>query len=328
MFDDRRRRVAFEGEAPRVDVAHVLVGGVFVVDGGTVVEAATPGRALTNTLDAPGAAAAVFGFGENYAGLLDAAKADGLDTPALVMDAKAFRHNAAALSAHVRSSGCRWRPHAKALRCGALAKACVDAGAVGITCAKVSQARAVVDAGVGDVLVANEVVGEAKIAALVALGARATVSVAVDDEANLAALSRAAAAAGAEIRVLVDVDVGQGRCGVPHGDRASIVALAAAAAAAPGVVFDGLMGYDGHAQDASPAALRETRLVAARLAAARAAVEAAGLDVAVVSGAGSGNYVLAATLGGVTEVQAGGACFQCATYEATIGAGTGTSLQP
>ena len=58
------------------------------------------------------------------------------------------------------------------------------------------------------------------------------------------------------------------------------------------------------------------------------AVEAAGLDVAVVSGAGSGNYVLAATLGGVTEVQAGGACFQCATYEATIGAGTGKSLQP
>ncbi|KAH8071645.1 amidohydrolase-like protein [Aureococcus anophagefferens] len=251
VFDDRRRRVAFEGEQPRVDVAHVLVGGVFVVDGGTVVEAAAPGRALTNTLDAPGAAAAVFGFGENYAGLLDAAKADGLDTPALVMDAKAFRHNAAALSAHVRSSGCRWRPHAKALRCGALAKACVDAGAVGITCAKVSQARAVVDAGVGDVLVANEVVGEAKIAALVALGARAT--------------------------------------------------------------------------DASPAALRR-RLVAAPR--GSAAVEAAGLDVAVVSGAGSGNYVLAATLGGVTEVQAGGACFQCATYEATIGAGTGKSLQP
>lgn len=79
--------------------------------------------------------------------------------------------------------GAVWRPHMKAIRIPAIAKKMVDAGAVGVTCAKISQAAVLVDSGIRDVLIANEVVGDLKIRALLALAAKAdAVCVAVDDE--------------------------------------------------------------------------------------------------------------------------------------------------
>ena len=119
-----------------------------------------------------------------------------VDSPSLLIDLDGLEHNLRAMAAHILASKCVWRPHVKAIRCAALARKMLDAGAIGVTCAKVAQASAMVDGGILDVLVANEVVGTRKIDALIALAQRgATVGVACDDETNMRELSAAAAVA-------------------------------------------------------------------------------------------------------------------------------------
>lgn len=239
-----------------------------------------------------------------------------LDTPTLLVDLDALEHNIQAFAKFASQRGLLWRPHCKAVRCAEIALRMIQAGACGVTCAKVSQAAALADGGVRDILIANEVVGAQKIAALVELARRAVVCVAVDDAANLRDISAAAARGGARVAVLVDVDCGMGRCGVPWEDTETIVGLCRLAAALPGVSLRGLMGYDGHTQSGDATARRDADAFAQRLSGVRAAVEAAGVAVGVVSGGGSGNYCRAAQLGAISELQAGGGVFHCQAYQA------------
>src|SRR5690606_5707283 len=119
-------------------------------------------------------------------------------------------------------------------------------GAVGVCCQKVSEAEAMVEGGVMNVMVSNEVVGATKLARLAALARRARVSVCVDDAQNVADLDAAARAAGVKLDVLVEVNVGADRCGVEPG--APVVALARAIAASKNLRFAGLHAYQGAAQ--------------------------------------------------------------------------------
>lgn len=238
-----------------------------------------------------------------------------LDTPALLLDLDALDFNIEAISSFCARHGLLWRPHCKAIRSADVAMRMIRAGACGVTCAKVSQAAALAAGGVRDILIANEVVGEIKVAALVRLARCAVVCVAVDDEANLRAISRAAVLAGVSIAVLVDVDAGMGRCGVPHGDTPTLVALSRLASSLPGITFRGLMGYDGHTQSGNAAAREDATCFAENLRAATAAVEAAGVAVGLVSGGGSGNFARAARLGAITELQAGGGVLFCGAYQ-------------
>ena len=95
-----------------------------------------------------------------------------------------------------------------------------DAGAVGITCAKLGEAEVVADAGIRNILIANEIVGPLKIGRLMELSRRADPMVAVDSVDNIKMLSQHAVAAGVSLGVLVEVDVGMGRCGVAAGKPA------------------------------------------------------------------------------------------------------------
>ena len=220
-----------------------------------------------------------------------------LDTPALMIDLDAVEANIAEMAASVAASGAIWRPHCKAIRSPALAKMLVDGGAVGITCAKLTQAVAMADAGIDDMLIANEIVGRTKVQRLVALANRlARLCVAVDNESNLRMISEEAAAAGATVGVLVDLNVGMDRCGVHWSKQAEIVGMCQLAAELPAIDFRGLMGYEGHAQGAENKD-ELTMEVAERLAAAKRWVEATGLAVPLVSGSGSGNYYVSKDLG-------------------------------
>jgi D-serine deaminase-like pyridoxal phosphate-dependent protein len=178
----------------------------------------------------------------------------------------------------------------------------------------VSEAEAFVDAGIRDVLVTNEIVGAAKLGRLAALARRAAVGVLADDAGNVAELSAAAAAAGATLDVLVEVDVGAHRCGVQPGEAAARLAIAIARA--PGLRLRGLHAYHGGAQhlrtpDERGAAIAE----AVRLAAlSKAAIEAAGLRCPVVTGAGTGTWQLERDSGVYTEVQPGSYAFMDADY--------------
>ena len=238
---------------------------------------------------------------------------EALDTPALLVDLDAFEHNARRIVDACTRADIAWRPHVKACKTPELARILIEAGAVGITCAKVSEAQAMADGGIGDILIANEVVGEEKVARLIELARSATVCVAVDDEANLTMIAEQAIAAGAVIDVLVDVDVNLHRCGVAPDDAAE---LCLRAAELDGVQLRGLMGYEGHVMGMPPAEKeRETRISGELLQRARRGAEAAGVEINVLSGGGSGNYRFVLEQRLLTELQAGGAALMDLTYE-------------
>ena len=141
-------------------------------------------------------------------------------TPGLVVDLDVFETNVSAMREMLAGTGKTVRPHFKTHRTPELAKRQLGGAIQGATCATVGEAEAVVDAGVDDVLIANEVVDPGKIARIAALASRARVMVAADDAGPVAELSKAASAAGSTVGVLVDVDVLLHRCGVEIG-RAS-----------------------------------------------------------------------------------------------------------
>jgi D-serine deaminase-like pyridoxal phosphate-dependent protein len=228
-----------------------------------------------------------------------------LDTPTLLLDRGASDRNLAKMAAFFRDRPVKLRPHFKNHKCVTLAKRQLAAGAVGMTCAKVGEAEVLVEHGFQDVLVANQVVGEAKLARLARLATRARIAVAVDHGDQAVAISTAAVAAGTIVHVLVEVDIGMGRCGVQPGAPAR--ELARRVNELPGVRFAGLQAYEGHLVNLLDRAERTERARAAMQQAVdtRRMLEAAGLPVACVSGSSSATYDSTGTMAGVDEIQAG-----------------------
>jgi len=242
-----------------------------------------------------------------------------IDTPALVVDLDVFERNLSAMAAYFRGRRAQLRPHSKSHKCPEIARRQLAAGAIGITCAKLGEAEVMAAHGLGPLLIANQIVGRLKVTRLMALAQRADVTVAVDGADNVAELSAAAVAAGVRLPVLVEVDVGMGRCGVPSGPAA--LALCRAVARAPGLRLAGLMGFEGHIVDQPSLEQRERGCLAALalLEETRATVEADGLPVEIVSGGGTGTYQIAGSRPPLTEVQAGSYVFMDASYKAIDG---------
>jgi D-serine deaminase-like pyridoxal phosphate-dependent protein len=163
-----------------------------------------------------------------------------IETPALLIDLPTMEKNIQTMAQFFRGAKAKLRPHVK-LHKGtpALAQLQVGEGTVGVTCAKLSEAEAVATAGIRDILIANQIVGSSKIRRLMALAKDANVIVAVDDDDNISQLSQAAASSGIKLRVLVEVNIGNNRCGVaPLGPA---LELARVVYASPGLTFSGLM---------------------------------------------------------------------------------------
>ncbi len=238
-----------------------------------------------------------------------------LDTPVLYVDLDALEHNVALMAQRSADAGVAWRPHVKASKTPELAKRILSGGAQGITCAKVGEAEAMVAGGVDDILIANEVVGSLKIARLVEVARQASrLCVAVDDPRNIEELSTAFSEAGLTLDVLVDINIGANRCGVTPEVAPT---LAQQVLDAPGLNLRGLMGYEGHAVGISDLEEKEAVSAAAAevFAEARRQVEAAGIEVGIMSGGGTGNYWFNIALGASNELQAGGGVLLDRTYE-------------
>jgi D-serine deaminase-like pyridoxal phosphate-dependent protein len=235
------------------------------------------------------------------------------DTPALWVDLEALDHNIAVMAGRAAEAGVDWRPHVKASKSPDLARRLIAGGAVGITCAKVSEADVMANGRVDDILIANEIIGPTKIARLVEVASKARVCVAVDDASNLREIAEAATAAGVNVDVLVDVNVGLNRCGVTPEEAPALAQLALDLA---GVSLRGLMGYEGHVMGIPDLEEKEAASQASAdvLAEAKELVEAAGIEVPVRSGAGTGNYWIAARLGSLTEIQSGGGVLLDVSY--------------
>ena len=244
---------------------------------------------------------------------------DEIDTPALVLDLDAFEHNLARMRDLLAPTGAKLRAHAKTHKSSVVAHRQIAAGAIGQCVQKVGEAEALAWGGVADILVSNEVVGDSKLARLAALAGIARVMVCADDAGNVGRLEAAAEAAGVRLGVLVEIDVGMGRCGVAPGPDA--VALARVIAGSKHLRFAGLQAYHGRAQhfrqpdersNAVGAAVDDVRRTVEQL-------RQQGLGCDVIGGAGTGTFELEAASGLYNEIQAGSYCFMDADYAVNRG---------
>ena len=237
-----------------------------------------------------------------------------IDTPALIVELAPFERNLERVAGFARAKNIRVRPHAKMHKTPAIALKQIAHGAAGMCCQKTSEAEALVAGGVRDVLITNQVVGAAKLARLAALARRATIGVCVDAAANVHALNLAAQTAGSVIQVYVEINAGANRCGVEPG--ADAATLAQVVAASPHLQFMGVQAYHGGAQHLRSSAAREAAITLAinKARLSRDLIRAAGLECAIVTGAGTGTYEIEAASGVYNELQPGSYAFMDADY--------------
>ena len=250
---------------------------------------------------------------------MDWRKSD-IDTPALLLDLDALQRNIRRMAGFFAQRSASLRPHCKTHKCVRIAQMQIDAGAPGITCQKLGEAEVMVNGGIRDVLITNQIVGRVKIERLVNLCRRAMITVIVDSAENVRTLSGAATAAGTEIGVLVEVDVGMHRCGVSPGKEA--VALAQRVADSDGLTLRGIQGYEGHATMLPSLAERQEKASAAMRLLTHTAdlIRAQGLTVEMVAGGGTGTYDISGDYPGVTDIEAGSYATMDARY-ASVGVG-------
>ncbi|MDB5076933.1 MAG: alanine racemase domain protein [Chloroflexi bacterium] len=241
-----------------------------------------------------------------------------LPTPAPLVDLNMLDANIATMAAFFQNRPASLRPHAKTHRAPAVARLQIAAGARGITCAKVGMAEAMVDGGIDDVYVANQVVGKDAIARLCALAQRSRVSVAVDDARNVAMLSDAAQRYGVTLDLLIEINAGMDRCGVLPG--APTFELATTIVGTPGVRFKGLHVYEGHVVQHSDGAVRkaETEKMLAIAMETRDLILSAGIPVPTVTCGGTGTYDISGAYPGVTEHQSGSYVYMDPGYQTKV----------
>jgi len=240
-----------------------------------------------------------------------------IDTPALIVDLDKCEANLRLAMAAVAGTGVRLRPHAKTHKCAELARQQVEAGAVGVCCAKLGEAEVMLAGNINDVLITNEIVGEAKIRRLarVARGyAPARLGVCFDSIDVARQTAAICASEQVAIDAYIEIDVGQNRAGLT--DSSAIVDLARLLNDNPAFNFRGLHAYAGLAQHRRgvPERRAAAEAAAGRAARARDAIVAAGLPCEVVTGGGTGTLPYDIRSGVYTEVQPGSYLFMDVDY--------------
>jgi D-serine deaminase-like pyridoxal phosphate-dependent protein len=236
-------------------------------------------------------------------------KINDLETPALLVDREVMDHNLRKMQAMADSHGVSLRPHTKTHKCPEIAKLQLNQGAGGICVQKLSEAEVMVEAGVKGIFITNEIVQPTKINRLVELQDRACVRVAVDSLQNAQQLGRIAAASNHCVPVLVDVDTGMKRCGVPLGPLA--IRLANRVHQTKGLRFDGLMTFEGHLCEILNPRKRKTvaQRTIERFVRLGKKIRQNGIDVSVLSCGSTPTAEAVAGVEGVTEIQPGNYVF-------------------
>jgi len=242
-----------------------------------------------------------------------------LDTPTLCIDVDLMERNLARMASFFASRPAKLRPHIKTHKSVAIAHRQLAAGAIGITCAKLGEAEAMAGGRVDDILIANQIIGKNKMSRLMELASKCSVKVAVDSAENIAALEQAARSRGMRLSILVEVDIGMGRCGVQPGEPA--LRLAQQVVNSRFLSFDGLMGYEGHTVMIPDRGerKRQTESSLSLLLETKSQIELRGIPVGIVSSGGTGTYDITGIYPGVTEVQAGSYVTMDTQYRDIVG---------
>lgn len=238
-----------------------------------------------------------------------------LQTPALVIDLDRLERNIAKMAEHAKRHGISLRPHAETYKSAAIAKLQIAAGALGVCCAKLGEAEALAEGGIGAILITSPVVTERGIARLVALNARMPDLMATTDNAEVASrLAAAAKASGKKLNVIVDIDPGMGRTGIRPGEGA--IALVKQVADSDALEYRGLQCYAGNVQHMeSPNERRDKSLSAMReFGELRDALARAGLKPGILTGGGTGTFDIDPDARVLTELQVGSYIFMDRQY--------------
>jgi len=230
---------------------------------------------------------------------------DEVTTPALLLDLDVAKRNVLQMADNFRGLPAELRPHIKVHKSPQLARLTIDAGAIGVACATAWEAQVMAESGIEDVLVANQVVHPDKVRALAETARDHRLTVAVDDARNVEQLARAAGDADAELELLIEIDVGMGRCGVRTRDEA--LRLAERIASLPNVRLRGMQGYEGHCmlEPDRDVRLEEAHRANDKLVDAVDFLAAHGHHSEVVSAGGTGTWYITGANPRITEVQAG-----------------------
>lgn len=240
---------------------------------------------------------------------------EALDTPVLLIDLDVLEKNIAKMAQTIcKDGGVGWRPHTKGMKTPALAHKLLNAGAHGVTCAKLGEAEVMAMGGVKDILIANQIVTPQKITRLVNIRKHSDVMVAVDCVENVEAIDRAAQAKGVVVRVVIEVDTGMNRAGVQPGE--TTLALAQKITGRKGVHLAGLMTWEAHAIsikdiDEKRRVIDEALTIFTNTA---QLCRDNGIPIEILSCGGTGTYWISAVQDGITELQAGGGIYSDIQY--------------
>ncbi len=243
-----------------------------------------------------------------------------LDTPSMLVDLTLMEANIASLMGHFHAKHVHVRPHLKTVKSPELAHILLAAGAGGGCVAKVSEAEVMAQAGIEDLLITSEIVGKPKLARLVALVQQHPhIKVVVDSLTGAEQLNQAMRDAQLKLNVLLDLNVGQNRCGVMPGEAA--LALAQRIGVMSNLQLVGVQGYEGHLQHLHDPVERAQRCRQSMhlLTSTAAQLLAEGFAIEIVTTGGTGTAEICAGCDGVTEVQPGSFIFMDTDYRNALG---------
>ncbi|MGE3799068.1 MAG: alanine racemase, partial [Thermomicrobiales bacterium] len=229
---------------------------------------------------------------------------DGIDTPSLILDESIMQQNIDEMAALAAGFGVKLRPHIKTHKSTVIAKRQIDAGAIGIMCAKLGEAEVFASSGIRDIVVGYQIVGDVKIRRLLSLLEQADLKVCVDSIDAAQALSEAMHRQGRVLPILIEVNTGHNRAGVLWGEQA--VDLANAVAKLSGLHLTGIMTHEGHASAQPPETIREVSLEAGRrLVETAEAIRRIGVPLETVSVGSTPCAPHTPSVEGVTELRTG-----------------------
>lgn len=241
-----------------------------------------------------------------------------LATPALILDLATMQANIAEMARRMETVPAALRPHAKIHKSPVIGRMQLEAGGIGLTTATVFEAAAMVQEGLPGILVANQVVGRRKVAALAHAASIGEVIVLVDDPGNAQAISEAAERAGAKVGVLVELDVGLHRAGARSAQGALDLALRAESL--PGLTLRGCFGYEGHCmlEPDREERIRKAREANAMLIELADLMTASGVCTDIVAAGGLGTWDITGANPRITEIHAGSYVFSDAFHRRLV----------
>jgi len=235
-------------------------------------------------------------------------------TPFLSLDLDVLESNICHIKKFLSDRNCNWRPHSKAHKCPSIANLQIKSGAIGITCAKLSEAEVMAANGITNILLANQITSKEKWLRLASLQNKAETIATVDDIEVLSAAQKACEVFEVQIPILIEIDIGMERVGVSNMDM--VIKIAEKINSFDRLVFRGLMGYEGHVLDIVPSSAKQEACNTAIsvLLDTRDLLDKKGISCEIISAGGTGSYEYSSNIKGVTELQAGGGIFMDRKY--------------